>query len=349
MSGLSPAALQTLGDALASQQQTVSREFHAFCHLCPADSESRLLALDKSTLANYNNLCKTAITQWLCRDHAYDVNLDIPSLTTRNSTLPAAIQKRDSYCVVTGQSPDSSQVAHILPYSVGKSQARSAIDLWAVLAMFWGEQRTRGLKSLIFGEPSLIQPDTKTLVNRIDNMLLLSADAHKHPCNIPEQSPKPSENLLYDFRANCRVTTGHIIHFSTGDPEERPLPHPDLLRLQGFLIRVLRMAGRAGEEELAIGRSDGNPLPDYDEEGNQIKHRDSNLTSSCADGNRNGTEVTQGDTMDVKPSTLSNIRNVTPPTSLWESTIGWLRKRAGRISHSTGREMSRDHPTRKSM
>jgi hypothetical protein len=259
--------------------------------------------------------------------------------------------------------------------------------------MFWGEQRTRGLKSLIFGEPSLIQPDTKTLVNRIDNMLLLSADAHKQwgyrhfvleplpdeddngkthsraqfiwvprckpnyevlhlnlsLCNIPEQSPKPSENLLYDFRANCRVTTEHIIHFSTDDLEERPLPHSDLLRLQGFLICVLRMAGGAGEEELAIGRSDGNPLPDYDEEGNQIKHRDSNLTSSYADGNRNGTEVTQGDTIDVKPSTLSNIRNVTLPTSLWKSTIEWLRKRAGRISHSTGREMSRDHPTRKSM
>jgi hypothetical protein len=63
MSSLSLAALQTLGNALTSQQQTVSRELHAFCYLCLADSESKLLALDKSTLANYNNLCKTAITQ----------------------------------------------------------------------------------------------------------------------------------------------------------------------------------------------------------------------------------------------------------------------------------------------
>ncbi len=46
------------------------------------------------------------------------------------------------------------------------------------------------------------------------------------------------------------IEDGHIVTFKTSDPEDLLLPDRDLLMLQVFLIPVLRMAGRAGEDML---------------------------------------------------------------------------------------------------
>lgn len=39
-------------------------------------------------------------------------------------------------------------------------------------------------------------------------------------------------------------------HFETSDPANMPLPSRDLLMLQFFMIRVLRMTGRCGQGTL---------------------------------------------------------------------------------------------------
>ncbi len=55
---------------------------------------------------------------------------------------------------------------------------------------------------------------------------------------------------LYDQETDVSIKDGHIITFTTNYPATAPLPHPGLLMLQYFLIRVLRMAGRAGQDML---------------------------------------------------------------------------------------------------
>lgn len=39
----------------------------------------------------------------------------------------------------------------------------------------------------------------------------------------------------------------HMVTLRSSEPVNAPLPHRDLLKLQCFLIRVMRMASRAGE------------------------------------------------------------------------------------------------------
>lgn len=68
--------------------------------------------------------------------------------------------------------------AHIFPYSLGKTQQESTIELWKALEIFWGRERKEELQQLIFGNPSTTMPASKTLINSLHNKLTLSADAH---------------------------------------------------------------------------------------------------------------------------------------------------------------------------
>ncbi|KAH0544730.1 hypothetical protein FGG08_001097 [Glutinoglossum americanum] len=235
---------------------------------------------------------------------------DAPSLTTRDSTLPGKVAKaRDRECVITGRSIDYCEVAHIVPYSMGKSQARADIEFWAVLRMFWGNEATKELQDLIFGPPDQGNSNSKTLVNRLYNVMIMWPDAHAlwadgcfalephpdddpsdertqravvhwvyphessrlepgvfAPINLTDQLPPLSTILsgdgrwvgLPDGRTNppTFIQDGHVITFHTDDPIARPLPSRELLRLQYSLIRVLRMAGRAGWDMREMNDSD---------------------------------------------------------------------------------------------
>ncbi|KAI9759366.1 MAG: hypothetical protein M1840_003370 [Geoglossum simile] len=254
---------------------------------------------------------------------------DIPSLTTQDSTLPGKVyswlnsflsllvmriwvantKAQDGACTITGTKASACEVAHIVPYSVGKSRACATGDLWAVLRMFWGEVRTQKLQNLVFGPQDLMESNAKTLVNRLYNVLTMSPDAHTYWANgffVLEPHPEddvdnlytqravfywiyPHESLqlepgvftsiqlthptpplstlispgegyigLVDGRANPPrfIQDGHVIIFQTDDPVMRPLPSRELLWLQAILIRVLRMAGRAGWDMLEMNYSD---------------------------------------------------------------------------------------------
>ncbi|KAH0556327.1 hypothetical protein GP486_005746, partial [Trichoglossum hirsutum] len=214
---------------------------------------------------------------------------------------------RDGSCVITGQDCSGSQAAHIIPYSIGKSQARASTDLWAVLRMFWGDEEVGDIQSLVFGTPTDPPSDkTHTLINRLYNVITLSSQAHTywgqgyfvlepHPDNnpenqyeqqavfywvhpngssrvspgiytpilltakLPELSPT-NENISLFFIDDTRqpqfVKDGHLITFRTDNPDSRPLPSMELLWLQCTLVRVLRMAGRAGWDALEMNYSD---------------------------------------------------------------------------------------------
>jgi hypothetical protein len=161
--------------------------------------------------------------------------------------------------------------------------------------MFWGRERKERLHKVIFGDPSIVLPESKTFINGLYNMITLSRDSHGfwgggyfilEPLDeassqyelkarfewIPQRSgtggvkvdtnPATFETLpfgaviLTDAVARTFVENGHTITFRTNDPVNAPLPDRDLLMLQGFLIRVLRLAGRAGDDMLGTVESD---------------------------------------------------------------------------------------------
>lgn len=75
------------------------------------------------------------------------------------------------------------------------------------------------------------------------------------PANI-EMMPLENSDRLIDCVTMSPIMDGHIITFKTSDPVNSPLPNRDLLMLHCLLIRVLRMAGRGGQDMLETFDSD---------------------------------------------------------------------------------------------
>lgn len=170
--------------------------------------------------------------------------------------------------------------------------AKSELCIWNVLEMFWGKDRKNKLHKLIFGNQ---HPESKTLINNLYNMVTMSPDVHTFWATgifvldpveedngpfemkarftkIPERlrtgaveiNTDPAsfeivsqeESALFDRITKTEINDGHEVIFRTTDPQNAPLPNKDLLMLQSFLIRVLRLAGRAGEDMLETFDSD---------------------------------------------------------------------------------------------
>ncbi len=75
-------------------QKPVSRELHAFCHLCPADSPAatELVKLNNEELLQWSKVCKEAIDRWCCCPRDYEATPGAPSITTRDSTVPRKVK-----------------------------------------------------------------------------------------------------------------------------------------------------------------------------------------------------------------------------------------------------------------
>lgn len=71
-----------------------------------------------------------------------------------------------------------------------------------------------------------------------------------------ELIPLTAGTRLVNLETLLPIMDGHIVTITTNDPINAPLPHRDLLMLQCFFIRVLRMAGRADEDMLETFDSD---------------------------------------------------------------------------------------------
>lgn len=160
--------------------------------------------------------------------------------------------------------------------------------------MFWGKEREEALYKCIFGDRNLVSPNSKTLINRLYNMVTLSPDLHARwglgyfileplaaesttlelkirvkwtpnhqitdgvtretlPISL-ETPPKPK--FLMNEDTGELIQDGHIVTLRTVDPIKTPLPSLELLNLQCHLVRVLRMAGRAGGDMLETIESD---------------------------------------------------------------------------------------------
>ncbi|MCJ1348638.1 hypothetical protein MMC31_006870 [Peltigera leucophlebia] len=206
------------------------------------------------------------------------------------TVLIAKTKSRDKHCVVTKRDVIDCHRAHTFPYSLGKTQERATLDIWRVLGMFWGLERRDQLQQFIFGPQDTTPSTLKTRINALYNMITLSPKVHTiwargrftlEPLGaeaspyelraklqwMPQKSESPKELGIAADPINIElipltigsslhnitglpITDGHIVTFTINDPINGPVPHRDLLMLQCFLIRVLRMAGRAGEDML---------------------------------------------------------------------------------------------------
>lgn len=84
---------------------------------------------------------------------------------------------------------------------------------------------------------------------------LKELDLATDPTNI-QLIPLTDDTTFFHVRIHLPIMNGNIVTFTTNDPINVPIPHWDLLMLQCYLIRVLRMAGRAGEDMLGIFDTD---------------------------------------------------------------------------------------------
>ncbi|KAI9759714.1 MAG: hypothetical protein M1840_003099 [Geoglossum simile] len=239
--GLDSSTLSQLDASLL--WQPISHELHAFCRLCPSSAAPRLLALEPTQLSQLSQQCRTAIDSWLCCDRTYEVMRDIPSLTTRDSMLPGKTKTRDGACTITGTKASACEVAHIVPYSVGKSRARATVLGGGLHAespkpCFWapgsdGAEREdvephpgddvdnlytqRAVFYWIYPhESSQLEPGVFTSIQLTDPTPSLSTSI----------SPGEGYIGLVDGRANPPgfIQDGHVIIFKTDDPVVRPLP-----------------------------------------------------------------------------------------------------------------------------
>ncbi|KAI9763708.1 MAG: hypothetical protein M1840_009181 [Geoglossum simile] len=169
-----------LPPSTALSAQPTSRELYAFCKLCPPSAEAQLFSFRTGELERLGEQCRAAADAWLGRDRTYDVMQDVPSLTMRDSGLPVKAKLRDGACLITDEGLKGSEVTHILPYSVGKSQSRASMDLWTVVRIFWGEDPTTQIQNLIFGPPTNTTPNSRTLVNELYNVITISSQAHSY-------------------------------------------------------------------------------------------------------------------------------------------------------------------------
>lgn len=121
--------------------------------------------------------------------------------------------------------------------------------------MFWGKERKEALHTCIFGDPNIVSHYSKTLINRLYNMITLSPNLHAR-WGLGHFSLEPltaeSTALRLQWTPNYQPTDG----VTTVDPIRTPLPSLELLNLQCHLSRVLRMAGRAGGDMLETIESD---------------------------------------------------------------------------------------------
>ncbi len=74
-------------------QQPISRELHAFCHLCPAHAPaaSEPVKLNKDDL-QLSKLCKEAIYRRCRCPRDHEATPDAPSIRSRDSAVPRKVQ-----------------------------------------------------------------------------------------------------------------------------------------------------------------------------------------------------------------------------------------------------------------
>ncbi|KAI9668913.1 MAG: hypothetical protein M1829_005225 [Trizodia sp. TS-e1964] len=182
--GLSDFHLEELSTRLAhikgSAVALVSRELHAFCHLCDPSAGERLLALKDEELAGLDGVCQKALLQFFTRANpnftvADSVAPSVPqsALTKRSKIAVRQARARDGdACLMTGI-PDSA-VCHIIPFSLGRTPTHASpnsktSESWMVIELFFNPS------TLSFLEKELLNgKNGKTRINRGANLVTLT-------------------------------------------------------------------------------------------------------------------------------------------------------------------------------
>ncbi|PGH07765.1 hypothetical protein AJ79_06153 [Helicocarpus griseus UAMH5409] len=165
-------------------------------------------------------------------------------------------------------------IAHICPFSIS-SLLDNGSNFWALLGIFWREERIDRWKRAIF---------TRKCTEVCQNLVSLSPSAHAywdanlfalkplkvssdkksltvqlfwlHPHSrmklmplemrpfLPSQLEGSVNNVkLFNCVTHEIIQSGHRITICTDDPDKRPLPSYDLLEMQWYLHRVSALAG----------------------------------------------------------------------------------------------------------
>lgn len=185
-------------------------------------------------------------------------------------------------CVLT-KAPDP-DAAHIYPHCMRHEirrgeQLTPADSIWAILDMFWSQDRVDAWYKAIF--PSGM--------NACNNLISLTQTAHKwwgkayfvlQPIELSEDNKRltlrfiwlpptsrtkrfnpdrpslqtyldhgPGSSKLFNVLTEKKICTGDTICLETDDPMLRPLPSFALLEMQWFLHRLAAMSGAAEPQE----------------------------------------------------------------------------------------------------
>ena len=87
------------------------------------------------------------------------------------------------------------------------------------------------------------------------------------------QLTEAEDEQLSNTAIHRLIRSGDLITLSTDDPQNKPLPHPDLLRLHAALARVVRCAAQAYDGDEGEDEEGGEEGPEAEEEGDPIAAR----------------------------------------------------------------------------
>ena len=78
-------------------------------------------------------------------------------------------------------------------------------------------------------------------------------------------------SIVYDTLNGRFLRSGDLVTLPTDDPQKKPLPHPDLLRLHTALARVIRCAAQAYDGDGEGDEEEGEEDPEAEKEECPIK------------------------------------------------------------------------------
>jgi hypothetical protein len=203
-----------------------------------------------------------------------------PPPVPRSADVKDLAKNRDKKKCVLTKMDEPFQICHIYPYSLSKKSETVRAEFWHVLGNFWSAETIAAWKRDIFGDQSTEVCQNMLTLNTLAHDLWGMARFALEPVKIsedrktltmrfwwlPRYSPRvvrmryppplrsdlksgPGKSLMADCETENLIRSGHVIRMTTEDPETKPLPSFELLRMQWVLNRVAAMAGAADETD----------------------------------------------------------------------------------------------------
>ncbi|KKZ60914.1 hypothetical protein EMCG_00675 [[Emmonsia] crescens] len=226
----------------------------------------------------------------------------------RSATAREMCRRRDgSACIVT-KFPDYIDVAHIFPFSMGRSEMETG-TFWDLLQIFWSQERINGWRDAILRhgtetpenlmcfsptlhrchasgrfalQPIKMSEDEKQLTLRF---YWLPRKSSLPAMNSIQDRPHIADNIaelprdlkVFNVITERKICSGDEIVLETPDPKNLPLPDIRLLDMQWVLQRLMALSGGAEAEDYDLNDDDDDcvdPVGIESDESSQISEND---------------------------------------------------------------------------